>query len=334
METEFNDLPIFNDDLEHIFEKETNEEFNDSIFLANDFEEIQQTDDIESQNSKSGMNDLKMARNIRKDDFDYNAYIKEEMKNYDTDTMPENLKKHVIQKIRNRMSAQRSRQRQKNMQECMDKENKTLKAKNTELKKQVLILKEENQELRLRVLVLERSKTAECSSEEEKTNSEISEVYRDQNQHKSNFGFNKIHVFLFLAIVCVFLVPSGITFENPVIKMGGVVPMISSFLPVNSRQLKSIDDICRSHCQKQSGAYEHKFDHPEIYLNKIKSFEHKTETEKQIELFANTRKLVCFDPESRLETENVYRIIVNSGTLNNLNSEDLFYGQFHKLVSE
>ena len=48
------------------------------------------------------------------DDFNYTKYIEEEMKNINTRNMNENVKKKLIQKIRNRMSAQRSRVRQKN----------------------------------------------------------------------------------------------------------------------------------------------------------------------------------------------------------------------------
>ena len=41
----------------------------------------------------------------KKDDFDYDSYIKKEMSKLDTEKMDKTIKKKLIQKIRNRMSA-------------------------------------------------------------------------------------------------------------------------------------------------------------------------------------------------------------------------------------
>lgn len=74
----------------------------------NDFEEFFSLDQINIPQFKKG---LKKRRGNKKDDFDYNKYIEREMKKMDTEKMDSNKKKKMIQKIRNRMSAQRSRLR-------------------------------------------------------------------------------------------------------------------------------------------------------------------------------------------------------------------------------
>lgn len=345
---EFN--PIFNENYDNFLEKDDCNSVNDSIFLPTQFDKVQQAEeeDNHSINSDDSLinrgfdnmrSDRKGTRHTRKDDFDYNAYIKEEMKNYDTDTMPENMRKHMIQKIRNRMSAQRSRLRQKSMQESMEKENEALKIQNANLRNEVLKLKEENSHLRNRLKSLSLNKT-EITSEEEKTNSEASVYTRDKTS-RSSFTLPKTPLFLALVVVCAFLMPGSAPIDNPVVKMSGIVPLVSSNLPQTSKQLKTMDRMCADFCKQQQALCDKDMDrgaalHYLRELNKFSITEAPEDRTKQIELFdkVNAQKLICFDPESPIETENVFRIIVNGRNVDKLASQNVYLGMFEKLSTE
>jgi hypothetical protein len=337
MDTECYDFPILNDNLENVFEKEDTDSFNDSIFLPTQFEEIQLLDDSSQTPPGHRRSDKRPPRQARKDDFDYNAYIKEEMKKHDGDALPENLRKHMIQKIRNRMSAQRSRLRQKNMQESMEKENEILKEQNAELKLEILQLRAENERLRKKLHLAE---TSEGTSVDEKTGSEKSVYTRDKTV-TGTFPVSKVSVFLALAVVCAFLVPGSAPMDNPAVKMGGIIPMLTSSLPQTSRHLKTVETICSDFCKSQRVLCDRDLDRGATLqylqrLNKLSAMEPQEGTEKQIELFdkVNAQKLICFDPESPVETENIFRIIVGAQAQGHLTSDDVYLGQFEKLVVE
>merc|ERR1711976_327707 len=73
----------------------------------------------------------------------YETYIKNELKKYNTKNMS-NFEKKIIQKIRNRMSAQRSRMRNKNKMISFQKENQILKNQNNILLNQLKIFQSQN----------------------------------------------------------------------------------------------------------------------------------------------------------------------------------------------
>lgn len=338
MEEEFFNFPILNENFQSIFERENTDDSNNSIYLNPEFESIR--DYKESEFEMKDETDTKRREkrnnrvNLRKDDFDYNEYIREEMKKHDTDNMPESVKKHMIQKIRNRMSAQRSRIRAKTFQETIEKENNRLKTRNNELKKQVECLEAENHQLRKRIEVLESSVTTASLSEEEKSDS--SEIFRSRDKVKS-FNLQKASLFMILAVICIAVFPSGMGVDDSNKRLGGF-PMLGSSLPQMTKQLKTIDDICRTYCEKQNLLCKEQMYVNDSYsskINKIQSIDYKPKTEKQIELFdrVNTQKLICFDPENPIETENVYKIIVSSVNNNKLSSDELYYADFHKIVS-
>lgn len=87
-------------------------------------------------------------RGNKKDDFDYGKYIKTELKRLGYTTLEANKKKKLIQKIRNRKSAQRSRLRQKEILMQMERENIQLKTENQDLKKRISELEQANLEMR------------------------------------------------------------------------------------------------------------------------------------------------------------------------------------------
>ena len=85
-------------------------------FPAEDNREEQQEnlflEEVTQQHFRQGKEKTsKKRRGNKKDDFDYNKYIDRELKKMDTSKMDSSRKKKLIQKIRNRMSAQRSRLR-------------------------------------------------------------------------------------------------------------------------------------------------------------------------------------------------------------------------------
>lgn len=337
MDTEYYDFPILNDNLENVFEKEDTDSFNDSIFLPTQFEEIQQLEeDLSQNNSVNKFNEKRGTRLARKDDFDYNSYIQEEMKNFNTDEMSDPMRKHMIQKIRNRMSAQRSRLRQKTIQEGMEKENERIKEQNKMLKAEVTQLKLENERLRKKLHI---SETSDGTSVDEKTNSDKSIYTRDKTV-SSNFPVNKVSIFVVLAVLCAYLVPGSMPVNNPAVKMGGIVPMITSSLPQTSRHLRTVEALCSDFCKNQRVLCDRDLDRGATLqylhqLNKLSAQEPREGTEKQIELFdkVNAQKLICFDPESPVETENIFRIIVSTQAQGQLQSDNVYLGQFEKLVT-
>lgn len=336
MEAEYYDFPILNDNLDNIFEKEDTDSFNDSIFLPKQFEEIQQLEEASPTLASARRPDKRPSRIGRKDDYDYSAYIREEMKHYNTAEMSEQARKHMIQKIRNRMSAQRSRMRQKSMQETMEKENQVLKDENQRLKNQVMTLRVENERLRKKLNITE---TAEGTSVDEKTQSETS-VYTREKTVTGNLPVNKVSIFVVLALVCAFLVPASNLGDNNAVKMGGIVPMISSTLPQTSRHLQTFQAMCSDFCKNQRVLCDRDLDRGATvhYLKQLSKLSAETTegSEKQIELFdkVNAQKLICFDPESPVETENIFRIIVGTRTQGRLRTDDVYLGQFEKLDAE
>ena len=89
----------------------------------------------------------KRRRGNKKDDFDYNKYIEQELRKIDTSQMDKSKRKKLIQKIRNRMSAQRSRLRQKKILLKLEKENEVLKNQNSDLQKKIDKLLEEKNKM-------------------------------------------------------------------------------------------------------------------------------------------------------------------------------------------
>ena len=300
MESDFEGIKILNDDLNAIFEKELTEESNNSIFMIREDVEIEETPN-ECLYLQFNLSDQRGSKITRKDSFDYSEYIKTEIKNQGLEQAPEVCRKRIIQKLRNRMSAQRSRLRAKSHQEEIEKENISLKSINCELKQKNAQLESENRCLRERVHHLESSMTAVNSSEEEKSFSDQSEFLSVKRKGLARFPFNRASLFVLLALACVVLFPQNSVVDNPTARLGGLVPMIGSSNLSTGRQLQAVDDICRSYCARHNllcreGNYEDDGLHQ--HFQKIKSMAFKPDKEKQIALFnkINTPKLVCFDP--------------------------------------
>ena len=90
----------------------------------------------------------KIEKKTKKDDFDYKKYINEELRRLNAENLEGKAKKRLIQKIRNRMSAQRSRQRNKSILENLKHENELLKNQNNSLLDNLKSSKNENEYLK------------------------------------------------------------------------------------------------------------------------------------------------------------------------------------------
>lgn len=76
----------------------------------------------------------KRKRGNKKDNFDYDQHIQRELERLNVKNLSKKERKNLIQKIRNRMSAQRSRLRQKNAMKILEEQNDEIMSENAALK--------------------------------------------------------------------------------------------------------------------------------------------------------------------------------------------------------
>jgi len=93
-------------------------------------------------------------------------------------------RKRMMQKIRNRISAQESRDRRKNYIEKLEAENNVIKNENTTLKEHIKQLKEEN--FALLEKVDQMSTTRECDSESNPSNDNPKPVREETHISRQN----------------------------------------------------------------------------------------------------------------------------------------------------
>lgn len=87
--------------------------------------------------------------------------------------MDSSRRKKLIQKIRNRMSAQRSRLRQKVILQDLEEENQVLRVANEDLTRQLQILEQENERLKSSVGNMKlHNKASMCTEDSEKDHSQ------------------------------------------------------------------------------------------------------------------------------------------------------------------
>ena len=146
----------------------------------------------------------KRKRGNKKDDFDYNKYIQQELKKSNSQNLDNSSKKKLIQKIRNRMSAQRSRLRQKQLLKTLEEENKTLKTQNYSLESKLRKLEEENKFLLSKNFdeKKRKSKNSLCTTDESDLKDTIMsspEYFRAETPMK-NFFLDKKFLFVFFFV--------------------------------------------------------------------------------------------------------------------------------------
>ena len=314
MEEDFFRSSLFNEYFESAFEKE---DAQDSIsWMPSNIEECEGPKtqlSVDSQPEKK-RKEKKKLRNIRVDDFDYSKYIHLEIQKQDLSNLPETARKHMIQKIRNRMSAQRSRIRSKIYQEQLEQEKEILSGRNFELQRQVELLNRENRDLRLKVEKLENSVATTVISDEEHTFSETSQIFRKKKIDSFNVG--RTSFFMLMALVCVIFIPFDSS-SNGSVRVGGVIPLLSSQLPKHSTHLKAVEDICKGYCRERYYENRGPGNDSGYQGNSNESFlSEKVKNEKQIQLFENKNdRLVCFDLDNEVEVQKAYKLIVKSSKI-------------------
>ena len=335
MQEDFFRLPLLNENFDNIFEKDDSDISSNSIFMNTNFEEITYEEPVNIQKPNKKQLKKQSIKNTRNDDFDYSGYIQQELKKQKMDQLPEEDRRHMIQKIRNRMSAQRSRLRAKSHQDNIERENEVLRTLNNDLQNKVEFLQNENLRLKEKVEALENSKATTIPSDDEKDISELSEIFRSRAKVGS-FSFNRTPMFLLLAAVCIMLFPISTSLNNSSVKIGGVIPMFGGQLPNTNKQFKTIDEMCRNYCIKNNLSCRKNRLKNEFSINKIKRvhlIDHSPKNDKQLDLFTkrNSQKLICLNPENIHEIEKIYRIIFKAKIVSRKNLNDLSHSKFHKI---
>ena len=141
----------------------------------------------------------------------------------DTGKMDLSKKKKLIQKIRNRMSAQRSRLRQKKVLSHLEVENQNLLEANQTLVDKVRQLEEENSRMKSLIHNFKPENKFSISTDldSEKEFSLSKSVSRSDPvlNMKNDLPFK---TFFILAMICLLTIFTGTTFQNPGVKIGGL----------------------------------------------------------------------------------------------------------------
>lgn len=199
---------------------------------------------IATHTTQTGGAKVKASYSNPPDDFDYNSYIREELQKLRAEDLDPHTRKRLIQKIRNRMSAQRSRNRSKAVMGQLQDENAYLRLHNTELIHKLQLLKEENSLLREQLASSPRTEHAlsEDAAEERvqvtrRTRAETVTLYKN--------------VLVISAIVLAMTMAPGDAPES--VKLGGVVPLLTTDPSRSVKQLQSMESICKSFCLRTHG---------------------------------------------------------------------------------
>jgi hypothetical protein len=183
----------------------------------------------------------KIAKKKKQDDFNYKEYIDLELKKMNAENMEGKCRKRLVQKIRNRMSAQRSRQRNKNILESLKIENEVLRLKNEALIGNLKNYRQENDILRIQLESTGQYKKSYSSTDNDEVKSfDESDDYN--RQEKSSGGFNMKN-FLFISMMIVTLLISPDTNVNG-IKMSGFISIPSSKGVKSTNRIDTLRDLC------------------------------------------------------------------------------------------
>lgn len=175
----------------------------------------------------------KNNRGRKVDDFDYNSKIQEELEKIGPEPQDPSSKRKLIQKIRNRLSANRSRVRSKIMTDALKDENRALKQINNELKQKVDILSIENNKL------LEKLFKNEIVHTGTKDDVDKSPIIRENPQIEK--GYFKNLFFITAILLTITLLPMGSTDK---VKLGGAVPLLSLSKPISKIRNATIREFC------------------------------------------------------------------------------------------
>ena len=196
----------------------------------------------------------KNNRGRKVDDFDYNTRIKEELEKIGEKVNDPQSKKKLIQKIRNKLSANRSRLRSKDEMKTLRNENTALKEMNEELRQQMESFANENKKL-IEKLFKDKSLNSEI-----KTDFEDESIIRENS--KGEKGHFKNLFFITAILLTISLFPS-ISQDN--VKISGVVPLLSLKKPLQKLKKSTITEFCN-----KNNLNDKKCMSPKRYLYKLK----------------------------------------------------------------
>ena len=232
----------------------------------------------------------KTYQDIKKDEFDYNNYIKEELKKLKAEELDTNTRKKLIQKIRNRMSAQRSRNRNKLLMSQLQDENQHLRGHNSELVQKLNLLKEENSFLRAQLKDTDLAKRSYSTDESYETQNITNRKLRRISSPQAVTLYKNILVIS--AIVMTITLGPKNTPEG--VKLGGIVPLLTNDINKDVKQLHTMENICKDYCLKH-----HHCDEEDDNINKQVRL--LAEITKEVQVFdgINTNEkivpLMCYD---------------------------------------
>lgn len=187
----------------------------------------------------------KIAKKSKKDDFDYKTYIEEELRKLNGDELEEKARKRLVQKIRNRMSAQRSRQRNKAILENLREENQILKRRNSQLIDSLKETKGENDELKERLKELTRYKVSISSTDNDDAPLSSEELSRTSVKGQSPF---KNYLFIAVMLVAVVFRPTD---QGSKVQMGGLLPLLTNKVPQTGKGLAKLENVCKKYCERE-----------------------------------------------------------------------------------
>ena len=196
----------------------------------------------------------KNSRGRKVDDFDYNSKIQEELDKMGDEAKDPSLKRKLIQKIRNRLSANRSRFRSKVQMQNLCNENKALKKVNKELQEELENITNENKKL---VKKLFKNNTVDSSPVVE-----IEEVPIKREEPKSEINYFKNMFFITAILLTFVLLPTG---SDDKVKIGGAVPLLSLKKPISKIRNATIRELCN-----RNGLSNKSCITPKRYLYKLK----------------------------------------------------------------
>lgn len=306
---------------------------NNSIFFTEEekpIPPIEHDKPVKSEKTRESPKAKKVYKRGKKaDDFDYNEYIEKEMANIDTEDLTDAQKKNLMAKIRNRVSAQRSRMRSKNQLERLRSENLQLKTNNNELFKAITVLKTENDNLRNEVEKLQHSLKSQSTSEND-TNKDTSFDFFRSNPKPGNTGDSSFRSFLFIAIMVIAVAyspnidnGSGSPSFNSQIRMGGVVPMLATNIPGSDKQLRTLENICKPYCDANHKCKDMNELYDELRLKRADEGTGLVKYEEQTDKVLHG--MMCYDGEAENST-NGKIILFDDTTMNKLRGEaDAYY---------
>jgi len=171
--------------------------------------------------------------------------------------LDDNGRKRMMQKIRNRISAQESRDRRKVYIEAMEAENHQLAKENLDLRDMVSLLKQQNQNLMLKCEELSTTKEGSSIENHSEHDSEnIQETVIGRRNLPSPGMDWKVGTLFVIGLVCASaMMPANFQSQIKDVKQNAIVPLLTARRPVqlqdNTQALTKVQDMCRPFCKQQ-----------------------------------------------------------------------------------